>query len=102
VFWLDFWPNYSSILPVIQPAVYVLAMGAYLSGIHPPRRASAYGPGNADRHGPGKRPASPESARQSTLDSMTQVYNHGYFVELVRREITTAEKENTPVSLIML
>ena len=39
---------------------------------------------------------------QSTLDSMTQVYNHGYFVDLVRRAVGAAGDNGTQVSLIMI
>jgi two-component system chemotaxis family response regulator WspR len=39
---------------------------------------------------------------QSTLDSMTQVYNHGHFIEQVRRAVDQAAKDGTQVSLIMI
>jgi diguanylate cyclase (GGDEF)-like protein len=39
---------------------------------------------------------------QAHLDSLTEVYNHGYFVELVRRATTLASRDNSQVALIML
>lgn len=38
----------------------------------------------------------------STLDSLTKVYNHGRFVELVHEAIVESDKRNSHVSLIML
>ncbi|HUP27391.1 MAG TPA: diguanylate cyclase, partial [Chloroflexia bacterium] len=39
---------------------------------------------------------------QGKLDSLTSVYNHGYFVELVRKAVADSDKDDTQVSLIML
>ena len=40
--------------------------------------------------------------RQSRIDSLTQVYNHGYFLELLNQELALAAADYTPLSLIML
>ena len=39
---------------------------------------------------------------QAKLDSLTLVYNHGYFVELVRTAVANSDTDDTQVSLIML
>jgi len=39
---------------------------------------------------------------QGKLDSLTLVYNHGYFVELVRNAVAQSDTEDTQVALIML
>jgi diguanylate cyclase (GGDEF)-like protein len=39
---------------------------------------------------------------QGRLDSMTQVYNHGCFIEQVRQAVAFASNDGSPVSLIML
>lgn len=39
---------------------------------------------------------------QAKLDSMTQVYNHGYFVDLVRHAVSDAAANGTTASLIMV
>jgi|GEM_PF-787388 len=39
---------------------------------------------------------------QGKLDSLTKAYNHGHFVELVRKATTDADDNDTEVSLIML
>ncbi len=38
----------------------------------------------------------------SHLDSLTQVYNHGYFLEVLQKQTDEALLSNTPLSLIML
>lgn len=43
-----------------------------------------------------------EVERQAKLDSLTQVYNHGYFIEVLYREAKKAKEKDTPLSLIML
>ena len=35
------------------------------------------------------------------MDSLTEVYNHGYFQSFLEREITLASRKNTTLSLIM-
>ncbi len=39
---------------------------------------------------------------QATRDSLTQLHNHGYFVELVQKRLAASEKDGSQVSLIML
>jgi diguanylate cyclase (GGDEF)-like protein len=39
---------------------------------------------------------------QARLDSLTGVYNHGYFLKLLGDQIDQAARENQPLSLIML
>ncbi|MGA7195325.1 MAG: sensor domain-containing diguanylate cyclase [Anaerolineales bacterium] len=39
---------------------------------------------------------------QSHLDSLTNVYNHGYFLKLLESHINKAEQEHQPISAIML
>ena len=39
---------------------------------------------------------------QSQLDSLTNVYNHGYFLRLLESHIHKAKQENQPLSVIML
>jgi diguanylate cyclase (GGDEF)-like protein len=39
---------------------------------------------------------------QAHLDSLTQVYNHGHFVELVRSAVAASDRDDSQVSLIML
>jgi len=39
---------------------------------------------------------------QSHRDSLTQVYNHGYFLTLLNEFVAYAKTNNTPISLIML
>ncbi len=39
---------------------------------------------------------------QAKLDSLTKVYNHGYFVELVRRAVEQSDQDDSCVALIML
>lgn len=43
-----------------------------------------------------------EVEAQSHTDSLTGVYNHGYFLETINREAKLAYQEKTPLSLIML
>lgn len=40
--------------------------------------------------------------RQARLDSMTGVYNHGYFLKLLAEQAEEASRTHTPLSLIML
>lgn len=40
--------------------------------------------------------------QQAQLDSMTGVYNHGYFLKTLARQATEASANNLPLSLIML
>ena len=40
--------------------------------------------------------------RQARLDSLTQVYNHGYFIHILQQEARKALQEEHPLSLIML
>jgi diguanylate cyclase (GGDEF)-like protein len=39
---------------------------------------------------------------QARLDSLTNVYNHGYFIQNLRDQAKTCEAQNQPLSLIML
>ncbi len=39
---------------------------------------------------------------QAKYDSLTKVYNHGHFVELVRKAVEESDRNDTQVSLIML
>ena len=39
---------------------------------------------------------------QARIDSLTQVYNHGYFLDRLKQDISVAVADNTPLSLIML
>jgi len=39
---------------------------------------------------------------QSRIDSLTNVFNHGYFLKLLESQIETAGKEREPLSVIML
>jgi diguanylate cyclase (GGDEF)-like protein len=39
---------------------------------------------------------------QSHIDSLTNVYNHGYFLKLLESHIEAARKERKPLSVIML
>jgi len=43
-----------------------------------------------------------EMQEQARRDSLTQVYNHGYFLERLSEEIERARSESRPLSLIML
>jgi diguanylate cyclase (GGDEF)-like protein len=43
-----------------------------------------------------------EVQEQARRDSLTQVYNHGYFIERLREEMERAQRESKPLSLIML
>jgi diguanylate cyclase (GGDEF)-like protein len=43
-----------------------------------------------------------EVTHQSHLDSLTSVYNHGYFLELLKREAENAQIRQKPLSLIMI
>lgn len=43
-----------------------------------------------------------EVERQAKLDSLTQVLNHGHFIETLHQEAQKAKEEKTPLSLIML
>jgi diguanylate cyclase (GGDEF)-like protein len=43
-----------------------------------------------------------EVEAQSRLDSLTKVYNHGYFLEFLRKSAEQASRENDILSLIML
>lgn len=36
------------------------------------------------------------------VDGLTEVYNHGYFCEILAEKVKIGEKENTPVSMIFL
>ncbi len=49
---------------------------------------------NAHRHA--------EVELQSHLDSLTNIYNHGYFLELLENSIGSARMEQKPLSVIML
>jgi len=40
--------------------------------------------------------------RQARLDSLTGVYNHGYFLKILAEQADNASKTETPLSLIML
>jgi len=40
--------------------------------------------------------------KQARLDSLTNVYNHGYFLKNLAKQAEYASKENMPLSLIML
>lgn len=40
--------------------------------------------------------------KQAQLDSMTKVYNHGYFIKTLREQAEACRNENQPLSLIML
>jgi len=40
--------------------------------------------------------------RQARLDSLTGVYNHGYFLKILAEQADNASKTKTPLSLIML
>jgi diguanylate cyclase (GGDEF)-like protein len=40
--------------------------------------------------------------RQARLDSLTGVYNHGYFIKLLQEQAQTSLERNQPLSLIML
>jgi diguanylate cyclase (GGDEF)-like protein len=39
---------------------------------------------------------------QARLDSLTNVYNHGYFIQTLRKQIKDCETKSQPLSLIML
>jgi diguanylate cyclase (GGDEF)-like protein len=39
---------------------------------------------------------------QARLDSLTQVYNHGYFISQLHQAVETSDKNDTQISLIML
>lgn len=39
---------------------------------------------------------------QARLDSLTRVYNHGYFIQKLQEQAQTCQMENQPLSLIML
>ena len=43
-----------------------------------------------------------EMQEQARRDSLTQVYNHGYFIERLSEEIARAQRESKPLSVIML
>jgi diguanylate cyclase (GGDEF)-like protein len=40
--------------------------------------------------------------KEARLDSLTRVYNHGYFIQALRKQAQTCLSENQPLSLIML
>jgi len=40
--------------------------------------------------------------KQAQLDSLTSVYNHGYFITTLREQAKACEEQNQPLSLIML
>ena len=40
--------------------------------------------------------------KQTRIDSLTQVYNHGYFLERLSEDIFMAQADNVPLSIIML
>jgi diguanylate cyclase (GGDEF)-like protein len=40
--------------------------------------------------------------RQAQLDSLTEVYNHGYFIKALMEQAQTCQGQNQPLSLIML
>jgi len=40
--------------------------------------------------------------KQAQLDSLTNVYNHGYFIQTLREQAQICRTKNQPVSLIML
>jgi diguanylate cyclase (GGDEF)-like protein len=40
--------------------------------------------------------------KQAQLDSMTKVYNHGYFIKTLREQAQACREQNQPLSLIML
>jgi diguanylate cyclase (GGDEF)-like protein len=43
-----------------------------------------------------------QAQEQATLDSLTQIYNHGYFLDLAQKAVAEAKQGGHPVSLIML
>ncbi|MCA2000421.1 MAG: sensor domain-containing diguanylate cyclase, partial [Chloroflexi bacterium] len=43
-----------------------------------------------------------EVEKQARLDSLTGVYNHGYFINLLREQTQECREKNQPLSLIML
>ena len=43
-----------------------------------------------------------EMQEQARRDSLTQVYNHGYFIERLNEEIERVQRQSKPLSLIML
>jgi diguanylate cyclase (GGDEF)-like protein len=49
---------------------------------------------NSYRHG--------QVEEQTRLDSLTNVYNHGYFLELLRKQVDEAAAAGQPLSVIML
>jgi diguanylate cyclase (GGDEF)-like protein len=40
--------------------------------------------------------------KQAQLDSLTKVYNHGFFIQTLREQAQTCQAQNQPLSLIML
>ncbi|MBI5954149.1 MAG: GGDEF domain-containing protein [Chloroflexi bacterium] len=40
--------------------------------------------------------------KQAQLDSLTEVYNHGYFIKTIQEQAQTCREQNQPLSLIML
>jgi len=43
-----------------------------------------------------------EAKRQSIIDGLTQVYNHGYFQQTLKTEVMRACRYKTPLSLVMM
>jgi diguanylate cyclase (GGDEF)-like protein len=40
--------------------------------------------------------------KQAQLDSLTEVYNHGYFIKIMQQQARACQEQNQPLSLIML
>jgi diguanylate cyclase (GGDEF)-like protein len=40
--------------------------------------------------------------QQARLDSLTHVYNHGYFIKIMQEQAQASQKQNQPLSVIML
>ncbi len=40
--------------------------------------------------------------KQARLDSLTHVYNHGYFIKIMQEQAQASQKQNQPLSVIML
>jgi diguanylate cyclase (GGDEF)-like protein len=40
--------------------------------------------------------------KQAQLDSLTEVYNHGYFIKVLHEQAKACQEQNQPLSLIML
>jgi diguanylate cyclase (GGDEF)-like protein len=43
-----------------------------------------------------------ENARSATIDTLTEVYNNRFFVEVLKRETARADRYSTPLSLLMI